>query len=79
MHYVYLLENENGDRYIGCTDNLRQRVTDHNNAKNVSTVRDKPSQLRTYLAFSTKLQAFAFERYMKSGSGHAVANKRLWP
>jgi len=46
-------------RYIGYTDDLRQRVADHNAGKNIST-------------------ALAFEQYLKSGSGHAFANKRLW-
>jgi len=32
----------------------------------------------TYLAFSEKSKALAFEQYLKSGSGHAFANKRLW-
>jgi hypothetical protein len=31
-----------------------------------------------YLAFSTKTQALSFERYLKSGSGHAFSRKRLW-
>jgi hypothetical protein len=31
----------------------------------------------TYLSFSTKFQALAFERYLKSGLGHDFANKRL--
>jgi putative endonuclease len=33
--------------------------------------------MQTYLAFSTKAQALAFERYLKSVSGHAFARKRL--
>ena len=80
MHYVYLLESEStpDKRYTGYTDDLRQRVADHNAGKNVSTAPFRPWQLRTYLAFSTKVHALAFERYLKSGSGHAFARKRLW-
>ncbi|MBM3852497.1 MAG: GIY-YIG nuclease family protein [Verrucomicrobia bacterium] len=80
MHYVYLLESEStpNKRYTGYTENLRQRVADHNAGKNVSTARFRPWQLRTYLAFSSKPRALAFERYLKSGSGHAFAKKRLW-
>jgi len=65
-------------RYTGYTDNLRQRLLDHNSGKNVSTAPNRPWRLRTYLAFSTKAQALEFEHYLKSGSGHAFANKRLW-
>jgi len=32
----------------------------------------------TYIAFSGREQAEAFEHYLKSGSGHAFARKRLW-
>ena len=80
MHYVYLLQSEStpGRRYIGYSDDLRRRVVDHNLGKNVSTALYRPWRLRTYLAFSTKAQALAFERYLKSGSGHAFAGRRFW-
>ena len=80
MHYVYLLESEStpNRRYTGYANDLRQRVADHNTGKNVSTAPFRPWQLRTYPAFSSKPRALAFERYLKSGSGHAFAKKRLW-
>ena len=80
MHYVYLIESIStpGKRYVGYSENLRQRVVDHNAGKNVSTAPDRPWRLQTYLAFSTKGQALEFERYLKSGSGHAFARRRLW-
>ena len=37
-----------------------------------------PWRLVTYVAFSDQAKATAFERYLKSGSGHAFARKRLW-
>jgi putative endonuclease len=65
MNYVYLLESESvvGERYVG--------VTRH-------TSKFAPWRLVTYIAFSDKRKAELFERYLKSGSGHAFANKRLW-
>jgi putative endonuclease len=30
------------------------------------------------MAFSSEWQAAQFEKYLKSGSGQAFANKRLW-
>jgi hypothetical protein len=36
-----------------------------------------PWQLVTYVAFSEKKKANEFERYLKSGSGHAFANRHL--
>lgn len=80
MYYVYLIESQHSARrrYVGYTENLRQRIADHNSGTNSSTAPFRPWCLITYLAFSTKRQALAFERYLKSGSGHAFARKRLW-
>jgi len=80
LHYVYLIEStyEPRVRYTGYTDDLRQRVREHNAGKNNSTAPYRPWHLKTYLAFATKKQALSFERYLKSGSGHAFSNKRLW-
>ena len=80
MHYVYMIANAAAPemRYVGSTDDLRQRLIDHNSGKNVSTASNRPWRLCTYLAFSTKRQAFAFERYLKTGSGRAFSRKRLW-
>ncbi len=80
MHYVYLIESDAtpGQRYLGYTEDLRKRLADHNAGKNPSTAPDRPWRLRTYLSFSNKAQALTFETYLKSGSGHAFAKKRLW-
>ena len=80
MHYVYLIESVSciGKKYVGYTEDLKQRLADHNAGKNQSTTAHKPWRLQTYLAFSTKPQALAFERYLKSGSGHYFSRKRLW-
>jgi predicted GIY-YIG superfamily endonuclease len=80
MHYVYLLESEafGGQRYIGLTTDLKQRLADHNAGKSPRTSKYTPWQLVTYVAFSDIEKARAFERYLKSGSGHAFAKKRLW-
>ncbi|MCK1733714.1 GIY-YIG nuclease family protein [Bradyrhizobium sp. 138] len=80
MHYVYLLESEAfvGQRYIGLTTNLKQRLADHNGGKSPHTSKYTPWRLVTYVAFADLAKARAFERYLKSGSGHAFAKKRLW-
>jgi len=79
MHYVYLLISAPGSRRcIGLTANLKQRPTEHNSGKLPHTAQFKPWHLITYVAFSDKQKAAKFERYLKSGSGHAFANRRLW-
>jgi len=80
MHYVYLLQSVSvpGMSYVGYSDDLRRRLGAHNSGRNASTAAARPWRLQTYVAFSTKAHALAFERYLKSGSGHAFARKRLW-
>jgi putative endonuclease len=80
MHYVYLLQSEavKDQRYVGLTSDLRKRLAEHNAGKSLHTSKFAPWKLVTYVAFSNRPQAESFERYIKSGSGHAFANRRLW-
>jgi putative endonuclease len=80
MRYVYLLQSQSAadERYVGVTSDLRRRLTEHNAGQSSHTSKFKPWRIVTYVAFSDDAQATAFERYLKSGSGHAFANKRLW-
>jgi putative endonuclease len=78
--YVYLLESEasGGERYIGLTSDLKRRIAEHNSGKSSHTSKFMPWRIVTYVAFSSQAKATSFERYIKSGSGHAFANRRLW-
>lgn len=80
MHYVYLLQSEAfpGQRYVGLTSDLRRRLAEHNAGKSPHTSKYIPWRLVTYVAFSNEQKAEVFERYLKSGSGHAFASRRLW-
>ena len=80
MHYVNFLQSERfpDQRYIGVTADLKQRIPDHNAGKSAHTSKYAPWRLVTYVAFSDKQRAETFERYLKSGSGHAFAKKRFW-
>jgi putative endonuclease len=78
VHYLLQSERFPDQRYIGVTADLKQRIPDHNAGKSPHTSKFVPWRLETYLAFSNKEKAVAFERYLKSGSGHAFARKRLW-
>ena len=80
MYYVYLIESlsAQGERYVGMTTDLKQRLQEHNQGKSSHTTKFSPWKLITYVAFSDRAKAEAFERYLKSGSGHAFARKRLW-
>jgi predicted GIY-YIG superfamily endonuclease len=79
MKYVYLLQSvEYPDQtYIGLTDDLRSRLSAHNKARSSHTDKYKPWRLGTYVAFSDERKGIEFERYLKTTSGRAFANKRL--
>ncbi len=81
MYYVYLIRSQVDPKqiYTGFTEDLRQRLLDHNAGKSVHTKKYVPWTLETYIAFSDRKQALAFERYLKTGSGIAFAKKRLRP
>jgi putative endonuclease len=78
--YVYLLESDTiaGRRYIGVTTDLKRRLIEHNSGKSTHTSKFAPWRIVTYVAFSDQAKAASFERYLKSGSGHAFASRRLW-
>jgi predicted GIY-YIG superfamily endonuclease len=80
MHYVYLLQSESSadQRYVGMASDLKRRLSDHNAGKSPHTSKFLPWKLVTYVAFSDEQKARTFERYLKSGSGHAFAKKRFW-
>jgi predicted GIY-YIG superfamily endonuclease len=77
MWYVYFLELNNSDVYVGSTDDLRRRFASHQKGQVVSTKRNLPATLKCYVAVETEDLARKLERYFKSGSGKAIAYKRL--
>jgi predicted GIY-YIG superfamily endonuclease len=80
MFYVYLLRSiPNPDQtYIGYTEDLKTRLQAHNHGQSPHTSKYRPWNLITYLSFNDKARALSFEKYLKSHSGKAFANKRLW-
>jgi putative endonuclease len=80
MYYVYLLRSisDPAQRYVGFTINLKNRFSSHNEGSSIHTAKYRPWRLVTYVAFADERRAREFEYYLKSGSGKAFANKRLW-
>ena len=80
MHYIYLIRSlkDPSQTYVGRTINLNQRLETHNSGGSVHTKMNRPWKLVMYLAFDSQEKATAFEKYIKIGSGHAFAKKRLW-
>ena len=77
MQYVYILSCGDGKPYVGCADNLKERIERHTKGYVPATKDRRPIKLVNYIAFKDKYKAFEFEKYLKTGSGRAFINKHL--
>jgi putative endonuclease len=66
-----------GHFYIGPTDNLRQRLRQHQADVDAHAAKYRPWKLKTYLGFERKATAIRFESYLKSGSGRAFCKRHF--
>ena len=80
MYYVYLIRSISfpDKTYTGYSEDLKQRMVDHNAGKSTHTSKYVPWELVSYHAFADKRTAQEFEHYLKTGSGQAFAKKRFW-
>lgn len=78
MSYVYFLQLQNRDVYVGSTNDLPRRIASHEQGQVRSTKAHLPVTLKSYVAVQTEKQARELEKYFKSGSGKAFAAKRFW-
>jgi len=62
-------------RYVGVTADLPARLTAHNAGQNPSTAPWRPWRLDVCVEFRTERIAVRFEKYLKSGAGHAFAKR----
>lgn len=79
MIYVYILQSiSNSNRhYSGITEDLEARLQKHNAGEVSHTKKHTPWTIKNYIAFEDHEKAFAFEKYLKSGSGRAFAKKHF--
>lgn len=77
MWIVCILKCSDGKFYTGCTSNLQDRLKRHETGQVPATQDRLPVVLVRYIVFSKKEKAYDFEKYLKTGSGRAVMNKRL--
>ena len=76
MYYVYSLKCKNGF-YVGCTEDIGERLERHNKGYVPATENRLPITLEFYMAISDKYKAYEFEKYLKSGSGRAFIKKHF--
>ena len=78
MWYVYILRSAiDKNLYVGSTNNISRRLTEHNSGKVDSTQSRAPFSLEAYLAVKDKSKAIKLEQYFKTGSGRALLQKRI--
>jgi putative endonuclease len=79
MFYVYVIRSVSDPKryYIGFTQNIDQRVKEHNEGKSLHTTKCGPWELAVYLAVPSRMKALDLERYLKSGSGRAFLQRHI--
>ena len=77
--FVYLIQSDNDPTkwYVGNTDDVARRLTEHNSGRSPFTSRYTPWQLRSTMEFADSYRAIAFEKYLKSGSGRAFSRRHF--
>jgi putative endonuclease len=78
MHYVYILfSKKDGKLYVGRTDNIEKRLTEHSEGRVRSTKNRRPLKLIYFEAFFLKKSAIKQEALYKKGQGRRILKKRL--
>ncbi|HEY4514263.1 MAG TPA: GIY-YIG nuclease family protein [Candidatus Paceibacterota bacterium] len=66
MHYVYTLcSTKDKKLYIGCTNNLRRRLAQHNDGESFATAPRRPWKLLYYEAYLAEEDAIHREKSLK--------------
>ncbi|MFH1979119.1 MAG: GIY-YIG nuclease family protein [Patescibacteria group bacterium] len=67
MFFVYILYSKKDHKlYVGCTINLIERITRHNNGHVKATCHRRPLECIYSEEFTSKADAFNRERFLKS-------------
>lgn len=78
MFYVYILESlRDGKLYIGYTNDLKRRISEHNSGKVLITKHRRPFKLIYFEAYLNEQDATSREKYFKTGWGRTHLKKVL--
>jgi putative endonuclease len=77
--YVYILESLSRPEtyYVGVTENLSQRLRDHNAETGRHTAKFAPWAIKAAIALRDKKRASFLEHYLKTHAGRKFAKKHL--
>lgn len=66
-YYVYILQStKNGQFYVGQTQNLEKRFSEHNSGKSIFTAKSSPWNLIWFCIQESRSDAFKLEQRLKS-------------
>jgi len=76
---VYIIRSASSptQKYVGLTHNLKERLAAHNRGVSPHTARYRPWRLVVSVEFADERRAIDFEKYLKSGSGRAFAERHF--
>lgn len=79
MFYVYVIRSltDTNKFYVVFTQDVKKRLEAHNAKKSLFSRKYAPWELESCIEFKSEEKARRFERYLKSGSGHAFFRKYL--
>ena len=79
MYYVYVIKSSVDNKlYIGSTNDLKRRLSEHNAGQNKSTMHRKPLELVYYEAYRSKLDSLERERKLKRfNNSYTELKKRI--
>ena len=79
MFYVYVLKSLVKDiHYIGHTEDLQNRLKQHNAGKTRFTKSAVPWEIIYYEEYPTRNEAITREKFLKSGTGRELLKKLLY-
>lgn len=72
MYYIYVLISDTDNKlYVGFTNDLKSRISRHNNGYVRATKHRRPLQLIHYECYCNLADAKKREKYFKGGKGRA--------
>ena len=76
--YVYILQSLKDKKlYIGCTNDLRRRIREHNEHKSFATKTRGQFKLIYYEAYLNRADAETREKFFKTGWGRQYIKRAL--
>ena len=79
MWYVYILKMADVEYYVGSTNDLKRRMEEHAEGREISTKWRLPVTLEAYIAVKSEQTARRLEKYLKTSSGKTTLRKRILP